>query len=60
MAVSQPFSVRECRFSAIHRIDITKLPVKFYNNNFNGSIFEFFSEPKIGHISETIIDRDER
>ena len=40
--------------SMIHRINMKKLPAKFYNNNLNRSIFEFFGLPKISHISEDI------
>ena len=47
-------------FSMIHHINMKKFPAKFYNNNLNGSIFEFFSIPKIGYISENITDREER
>ena len=45
-------------FRMIHRINMKKLSAKFYNNNLNGSIFEFFGIQKIGHISETITARE--
>ena len=34
-------------FSMLHRINMKNLPVKFDNNNLNGSIFKFFGIPKI-------------
>ena len=53
------FRARMPIFSMIHRINMKTIPAKFYDNNLNGSIFEFFGIPKIRHISENIIDRDE-
>ena len=53
------FRARMPIFNMIHRINMKKLPDKFYDNNLNGSIFEFFGIPKISHISENITDRDE-
>ena len=61
MAISRVnFRPRMPIFSMIYRINMKNLPVKFYNNILNGSIFEIFGIPKIGHISESITDRDGR
>ena len=49
------FRARMPIFSMIHHINMKKLPVKFYDNNLNGSIYEFFGTPKISNISENIM-----
>ena len=54
------FSPRMAIFGTILYIYVRKLPVKLYNNDFTSTVqfFIFFWKSKIGHISETITDKD--